>query len=248
MPDVIAPGPASPRRRDSTATRRAILDAAFAEFSDHGLSGSRVDAIARRTGTNVRMIYYYFGSKDGLYSAVLEQAYADMREAEHALQLDTLPPKAAIAALCCFVFDYHEANPRFARLVTIENIHRADHMRGSEAFRGLNVSILEQIGRILERGRLSGEFKADAAAIDVHLLITAYPFFRVANRHTLSAIFAIDTLAADSRDAHRRMLVDAVLGFLQQDPNRPQPRPGRARQAIRSQSALPPVRVRRVLS
>ena len=214
MPDTSVPEPPGIRRRDKAATRRAILGAAFAEFSDHGLSGARVDAIARRTGTNVRMIYYYFGSKEGLYCAVLEQTYADMREAEHGLQLDTLPPRAAIEALCGFVFDYHEAQPDFARLVSIENIHRAGHMKHSEVLRGLNTSIVAQIDRILERGRRSGAFRADATAIDVHLLITAYPFFRVANRHTLGAIFGIDTLGAESRAAHRRMVAEAVLGFL----------------------------------
>ena len=216
--DVVA------RRRDKSATRLAILDAAFAEFSDNGLSGARVDAIARRTGTNVRMIYYYFGSKDGLYRAVLEQTYADMREAENALDLDTLPPQEAIAALCGFVFDYHEAFPRFARLVSIENIHRAEHMRRSDMLRELNVSILERIDRILALGKASGQFRPDATAIDVHLLITAYPFFRVANRHTLGAIFDVDTLSPERRSAHRAMAADAVIGYLRCHPAPCKPR------------------------
>ena len=228
------PEPAGARRRDKAATRRAILDAAFIEFSDHGLSGARVESIARRTGTNVRMIYYYFGSKAGLYRSVLEQAYADMRDAEHGLRLDALPPRAAIEALCAFVFDYHEGHPYFARLVSIENIHRADHMKRSEILRSLNVSILAQIGRIMDRGVASGEFRADVTAVDLHLLMTAYPFFRVANRHTLAAIFDVDTLAADTRDRHRRMVADAVLGFLTKEVPR---QAGRDSPPVRSMKA-----------
>src|SRR4051794_3354479 len=81
-----APKPGKPSR-DAEATRRSILDAAGCEFADKGLSGARVDAIALRAGTTVRMIYYYFGSKDGLYRAALERAYRTMRETEQALAL-----------------------------------------------------------------------------------------------------------------------------------------------------------------
>jgi AcrR family transcriptional regulator len=207
--------PDRPRRvRDPEATRRAILDAAFIEFSDNGLSGARVDAIAARTGTNVRMIYYYFGSKDGLYRAVLEQTYAAMRAAESRLGLESQAPEAAIARMTEFVFDYHAAEPRFARLVTIENIHHGQHIAQSGTMQTMNVTVIASIAAILARGQASGLFRADADPLSVHLLITGFCFFRVANRHTLGVIFGKDPLAPDLRDAHRRMAVEAVLGYL----------------------------------
>jgi AcrR family transcriptional regulator len=204
-----------PRRaRDAEATRRAILAAAFIEFSDNGLSGTRVDAIAARTGTNVRMIYYYFGSKDGLYRAVLEQSYAAMREAEAALGLEHLAPDAAIRRMTEFVFDYHAAEPRFARLVSIENIHRAGHVARSGTMQAMNVTVIASIAAILARGRAAGVFRADADPLGVHLLITGFCFFRVANRYTLGSIFGQDPLAPELRDGHRRMAVESVLGYL----------------------------------
>ena len=214
MRDAATADPPAVRRRDGEATRRSILDAAYLEFSDHGLSGARVDAIAARTGTNVRMIYYYFGSKTGLYTAVLVQAYATMRDAEQRLRLETLEPAAAIEALCGFVFDYHEGNPRYSRLVSIENIHRAEHMAGSDTMQALNRTIMESISGILRRGRDAGAFRADATPWDVHLLMTSFCFFRVANRHTLQAIFGKNTLAARTRRQQRRMVAEAVLGYL----------------------------------
>jgi len=59
------------RTRNPERTRARILAAALRDFSARGINGARVDAIAARAGTNKRMLYYYFGSKDGLFRAVL---------------------------------------------------------------------------------------------------------------------------------------------------------------------------------
>ena len=201
--------------RDADATRRRILDAAEMAFADLGLSGARVEAIARATDTNVRMIYYYFGSKDGLYRAVLERAYGRMRAAEQGLRLEQLDPVAAIRSLTEFTFDYQQAHPEFVRLVAIENIHRAEHLRTLAPIREMNASVIETISAILARGALQGVFRADADPIGVHLLITALCFFRVSNRYTLRTVFPVDPLDPSLVDGHRRMLVDAVLGYLQ---------------------------------
>ena len=88
-----------PRRRDPDRTREAILIAAQHEFAAKGLSGGRVDAIARRARANKRMIYHYFGSKDGLYLAALERVYAELRGTERRLDLAHLAPEAAIRRL-----------------------------------------------------------------------------------------------------------------------------------------------------
>lgn len=204
--------------RDAEATRLRILDAAQGEFADRGLSGARVDAIAARIETNVRMIYYYFGSKEGLYRAVLERAYAFMREEEKGLLLDTLAPEQAIRRLTEFTFDYQQAHPEFVRLVQIENIHRAAHLSGLARIRALNASVIETIGRILARGQQDGLFRADAEPIGLHLLMTAFCCFRVANRYTLRTIFPVDPLSPALSAGHKRMLVDAVLGYLRAPP------------------------------
>jgi AcrR family transcriptional regulator len=213
--DPPTQGDIARRPHDAEQTRRDILDAATIEFSENGLSGTRVDAIAARMKMSVRMIYYYFGSKDGLYRAVLEQAYEDIRRAEAALNLQGLEPAEAVRRMVEFVFDYQESHSAFNRLVTTENIHRAVHIAHSDTIQTLNSSVIDTIEAILRRGQGQGLFRQDATALGVHLLMTAFCFFRVSNRYTLNAIFGRDPLSPDLRAEHRTMIVDSVLGYLQ---------------------------------
>src|SRR5262247_2518549 len=121
------------RVNDPEGVRRNIVEVATREFARKGYGGARVDAIANRTRTSKRMIYYYFGSKEGLYLAVLEEAYAGIRRAEATLDLERLPPEEALRALTGFTFDYYEAHPEFVRLVMNENIMDGVHMKRSKA-------------------------------------------------------------------------------------------------------------------
>jgi AcrR family transcriptional regulator len=207
--------PKAPKRRlDPEQTRQDILEAASAEFAEHGLAGARVDAIAARTRTTKRMIYYYFTSKEGLYLAVLERAYAGIRSIEAQLALERLSPEAAIRRMIEFTFDYQEAHPDFIRLVSIENIHHARYLAQSQRIRALNETVIDGLAALLARGHTAGAFRADLSAVDVHLMISSFCFFRVANRHTFGALFAIDLAAPATREAHKRMIVEAVLRLL----------------------------------
>lgn len=208
---------ASARKNDPEATKRDILAVATEEFATHGLSGARVDAIAERTRTTKRMIYYYFGSKEGLYAAVLEKAYGDIRRIEADLQLTDLEPEVAIRRLVEFTFDYEEAHPNFIRLVSIENIHCAAHIAGSDTIRNLNVPIIDTIATILERGHAQGVFRTAVTPVDLHMLISAFCFFRVSNGYTFGTIFRQDLAQPDIRERHRRMIGDAVVRYLKGD-------------------------------
>ena len=209
------PPPAPPKRlRDADRTRAEILDVATQEFAQHGYAGARVDEIADRTRTTKRMIYYYFGGKEQLYIAVLERAYARIREAERTAEVEHLDPVAAIRRLAELTFDHHEAHPEFVRLVSIENIDQAKHMAKSKALAELNTTAVEVITRILEAGRTSGVFRSDVDALDVHMLISAYCIFRVANRHTFRTLFGRDLTDRARRDHYRHMLGDVVVAYL----------------------------------
>ena len=205
---------ASSRKNDPENTKQDILAVATEEFATHGLSGARVDAIAERTRTTKRMIYYYFGSKEGLYMAVLEKAYGDIRAVEADLHLENLDPEAAIRRLIDFTFDYDEGNPDFIRLVSIENIHHARYIAQSKAIRNLNVAVIDTIAGILDRGRQQGVFRADVDPVDLHMLMSSFCFFRVSNRHTFGTIFRQDLGAPEIREKHRRMIGDAVVRYL----------------------------------
>jgi len=202
------------RQRDATRTRSEILKVATQEFADRGYNGARVDEIAARTRTTKRMIYYYFGGKRQLYVAVLEQAYAQVRSAERELNVDHLDPVAAIKRLAEVSFDHHEAHVDFIRLVMNENIHRGENIAQLHSLVDLNSPAIELISRILERGRNQRLFRDDVDAIDVHMMISAYCFFRVGNRHTFGAIFGRDMLDPKRRNHYKQILGDMVAGHL----------------------------------
>jgi AcrR family transcriptional regulator len=160
------------------------------------------------------MIYYYFGSKEGLYLAVLEQAYAAIRQAEAGLDLDCLPPAEAIRRMVEFTYDYHDAHPDFVRLVTIENINQGRFIARSSTIQAINVSVLDALRRILERGQQDGVFRTDIDPVDVHMVISSLAFYRVSNRHTFSVLFSRDLTAAARPRSHRDYMVDLVLRSL----------------------------------
>ncbi len=93
------------RTNDPARTMRDIMMVATREFAEKGLSGARIDEIAALTQTSKRMIYYYYGSKEGLYLAVLEDAYSRARSAESGLHLDDVAPLQALKNLVSFAID-----------------------------------------------------------------------------------------------------------------------------------------------
>ncbi|MGY1496246.1 TetR family transcriptional regulator [Streptomyces sp. QTS52] len=217
MTSVEEPARTGGRIRDAARTRAEILDVATKEFARAGLAGARVDEITALTRTTKRMIYYYFGGKEQLFTAVLERAYSVIRQAEQDLDVEHLDPVAAIRRLAELTFDHHEAHPDFIRLVSIENIHEAEHIAASEQLGRIGSPALEVIHRILESGRRSGLFTADVDAVDLHAMISSFCFFRVANRHTFGALFGRDLTAPDQREHYRAMLGDMVIAYLTAD-------------------------------
>jgi len=205
---------AQSRKYDPQKTKSDILSVATKEFAKHGYNGARIDAIAARTSTTKRMIYYYFGGKEGLYIAVLEHEYARIRAYEAGLDLESLEPEQAIRRLTEFTFDYDHANPDFVRLVAIENIHHARHLAKSKEIRRVNATIVDTIEAIMKRGRQKGVFHASVRAVDVHMLMSALCFFHVSNLHTFGAIFRRDFLSPSVKRTHKKMVADFVVHLL----------------------------------
>jgi AcrR family transcriptional regulator len=206
--------PASGRTHDPEGVRRNILDVARAEFVENGLSGARVDAIAARTATSKRMIYYYFGDKEGLYRAVLEESYRQIRALERTLDLAALLPGEALAELTGFTFDYHADHPDFVRLVMVENIHHARHLKMSPNIGELNLSAIDTIRDIYARGVAEGAFRAGIDPIDIHLTISALSFYNVSNRATIEQVFGHRMDDPEARARRRKSVIKAVLSFV----------------------------------
>lgn len=201
-------------QRDAERTRAELLAVATEVFAESGYSGARVDDIAERTRTTKRMIYYYFGGKEQLYMAVLENAYRGIREAEQRLQVDHVDPVVAMRRLAELTFDHHLDHQAFIRLVSIENIHRGQFISRLDSLRSLAQPATSLLDHILARGHAQGVFRDDVDALDVHLVISAYCVFQVANRYTFGFLFDVDFTDVAQRAHLRRMIGDVVVGWL----------------------------------
>ena len=201
-------------RRNPDRTREAILLAAQDEFARKWLSGGRVDEIARRSRANKRMIYHYFGSKQGLYLAVLERVYENLRGSERTLDLAGMAPEVAIKRLIEFNFDYCRHHPELISLINNENLHRARHLRQSKKVRQLHSPFVRLIDDILKRCVAQGVFRPGLDPVSLYVSIAAMSFFYFSNNWTLSSIFG-RPLGSDSACRRQRQHnVDIVLSAI----------------------------------
>jgi AcrR family transcriptional regulator len=205
---------AAPRTNDPERTMADIIEVATHEFSEKGLAGARIDVIAEAMRTSKRMIYYYFGSKEGLYIRVLEEAYRRIRAIESGLHLDDLGPEDALRKLVGFTVDYQLANPDFIRLVMTENIHRGEFLAQSKVIQKLNVPAIEGLRRVYERGLKAGVFRAGIDPVDLHMSISALSFFNTANRHTFALIFKRDFDSPAAIVARRDSIIEMIVRFV----------------------------------
>ena len=208
------PAGATTRTNDPERTAADIIAVATREFAEKGLAGARIDIIAEAMRTSKRMIYYYFGSKEGLYIRVLEEAYRQMRAIEGELHLDDLAPEDALRKLVGFTVDYQLANPDFIRLVATENIHRGQYLAQSSAIQALNVPAIDGLRRVYERGLAAAIFRSGIDPVDLHMSISALSVFNVANRHTFSLIFRRDLESAAAIVARRDSVIEMIVRFV----------------------------------
>ena len=209
------------QRRDPERTRARILEAAKAEFAERGLGGARVDRIARLSGANKRMLYHYFGSKQDLFLAVLEDIYEEMRRDEAALHLEQLDPETAIRRLIEFYFAFYVERPYFIRLLNSENLHKAQHVKRSPKVRGvagrpgeLHAPVINLIGDLLCRGQASGVFRGNVDPMQLYISIAALGYFYFSSIHTLSVAYGKDLASKSQRMKRRRHAADVILGYL----------------------------------
>ena len=200
--------------RDPERTRLNILTAATVEFSGKGLDGARVDKIATRSGVNKRMIYHYFGDKEGLYLAVLEKSYTAIRTAELELSLVDQDPVEGMRTLVRFTWKHLVAHPEFLSLLATENLHHAANLKKLPNIRELHSPLIGMISEVLQRGVKRKLFRRGVDPMQLYISIAGLGFFYLSNRHTLSTIFGRDLsapMALAERESH---IAEVVLGYL----------------------------------
>jgi AcrR family transcriptional regulator len=204
--------------RDADMTRRRILAAATAEFSRKGLGGARVDEIALRSKSNKRMIYHYFGSKEKLFTAVLEAAYLGIRTAEKELHLDELDPESAILKLVEFTWKYYLKHPELLTLVNSENLHRAKHLKSSQAIRETSHQFVTMVKTILDRGVASGVFREGIDPVQLNITIAAIGYYYINNHYTGSIVFERDLMSGENLAARLAFNLETILRLLKRNP------------------------------
>ncbi len=188
--------------------------AAAEEFAGGGLFGARVDQIARRAETNERMLYYYFGSKEQLFTAVLEHAFSALTEAERVLDLDGVAPVEAVTRLAHFVWDYYRDHPELLRLINNENLHEARYLHKSTRIREMMSPIVAKLGNVLMRGQKAGLFRGDVDPLHFYVTLSGLGYYIVSNRFTLAATLGRDFSEVDERAEMVRMNTEVLLAYL----------------------------------
>jgi AcrR family transcriptional regulator len=198
------------RKRNPARTRETILKAAIAEFCSNGFTGARVETISARSGTNMRLLYHYFGDKEGLYTAVLDRVYTQVRAEERRLDLGSVDPIDGMMRLIDFTFGFFAQHRDYISLLNNENLLRGRFVKKSRAVRPLTLPLLATIKDLLERGHKAGAFRADVDPTQLYVSITALSYFHVSNRYTLSAMFGRD-LGAENWMAQRRAHAQSLI-------------------------------------
>lgn len=200
--------------RNPERSSEQILKAATEEFAERGFDGARVDAIAARANINKRMLYHYYGNKEELFLAVMENAYAEIRSHEQELELDRLDPAEAVRELINYTFNYFVDKPSFIRLLNTENLHEARHIKRSKKIPEMHSPLIVQIERLLERGARAGLFRTDVDPVQLYISIASLGYFYLSNIHTLETIFDTDLHAPKALAGRLAHIEDVVIGYL----------------------------------
>lgn len=210
------PATEAPKRasRNPKRTHAQILEAATAEFTEHGFGGARIDAIAARARTNKRMLYHYFGDKEALYLAVLEATYVSIRSAEKSLDLTHREPEEGIRELALFTWTYFLKHPEFLSLLATENLMQAQYLKRSSRIAEMHSHFIDELSDVLRRGEKAGLFRPAIDPVSVYMTIAALGFFYLQNRHTLSTIFGRELTAPAAIKAWGEHIVSVTLASI----------------------------------
>ncbi len=219
-PEPSAPSKRATKARAGDGTRARILTAATDEFSSNGYSGARIDAICRAAHANPRMIYHYFGDKDGLYVAVLGQVLGELRSEELKLAVDHTPPMQGMVELFDFIHDHFGRRPQLVNILTGENLLRARFLQRSIKTPIVSSPLIDLIARLLDRGHRLGVFRGGIDPLRLYVMMVALSYFHRSNAFTLSVIFRTDISAPEWQRRYRRDARAMLRSYLGTDQNR----------------------------
>ena len=199
------------REKSAETTRDSLLMAAIKVFAKYGFDGGSIDQISRAANSHDRMIYYYFGNKESLFVAALEEIYRRFNVAEAALKLDLDQPKLALEQVVRFVLHYYKKHPEFVTLLNSENLHRGKHIARSSKAQEFSSPAISVVDDVLRRGISQGIFRSTIASRDLYMMIVALGYFYQSNRFTLSAFLGENLETPEIFEQWETFVIEAVL-------------------------------------
>ena len=203
------------REQAAQQTRDNILKAATKIFAKYGYDGGSVEKISKAANSFDRMIYYYFGNKEGLFIEVIEGIYRRMNEAESRLKLNTDEPVQALKDVIDFVLSYYQKHPEFVTLLNTENLHQGQHISKSPRASQYSSPAIEIIEGSLQSGSQQTLFRQGLNARNVYLLIAATGYFYMSNRYTLTAFLGESLEDPRNVQSWKDFVTESVLRIVQ---------------------------------
>lgn len=200
--------------RNAAVTKANILKAAEEEFSAKGLYGARIEEIAKKSGSNKRMIYEYYGNKEDLYIVVLENAYKRLGEKEELLFENEKDYKKAIEDIIRMYYDFLKNDERFVNLIMWENLNKAEYMKKSDKLSSVKNPLIESLHRILEKGKSEGVFRKDIDEEQIAVLLITISFSYFSNVHTLSHLMNVNFSDNEMLEKRTDMVVEMINKYI----------------------------------
>lgn len=201
-------------RVSTQITRDKIISAATFEFAEKGFDGARMDEIALRAGVQKNVLYYYFKSKDGLYTEVLIGTYELIRFSQAESKIDFNKPVEGMRKLVYSIGKIWFEHPEFLRLLQSENIQKGRHIKASDEIPDLYSPLMKSIKMLLAEGVKQKFFRADLDPIDLYISITSLSAHYVSHQHTFEGIFKSKLMTSPRVRKRLNHCADMVVRYL----------------------------------
>jgi AcrR family transcriptional regulator len=187
-------------------TKQRLLDASRKLFADNGFAGASVRAITRQAGANLGAITYHFGSKEGLYAAVLEQLFAILADRVSAAAARAAPARERLEEIVHAFFAFFAEYPEAPRLVLR---HLASASAPPEAAARQFRRMPEAIMSVVRQGQAHGELRAVEPLLATFTLASQAVWFAVV-RSTIAAMTGLPLDRPEMAAAMERHIVDVM--------------------------------------
>ncbi len=208
------------QKRNPKESRSRILQAATTLFAAKGFDGTGVNEIADAAGLNKRMIYHYFGSKEGLYVEVLRDSYRRLLDMEREVGETGLPPLNKVKAYIRRYFYFLAQNEEFVKLLQWESLqaHRFSHLVLPE----ITQTALPRLSAILENGVREGVFRRDLDVRHLLISINAMCLHYFSRQHVYQFFWRRDMADPDMLEERLQHILDFTLRGMLAPKTRPE--------------------------